>query len=121
MDFDLSSFWALPSLLIGHSPSPPGYCLFCQLSKFKPRLGQINMNKLVLLCMVHGIYMATVFLAFVHLPLYCVYTWFLRYISSFLSFFTFSHALHFSILPLKHQSQMTNPHCFQIACMTSSR
>ena len=44
------------------------------------------------------------FLAFVHLPIYCVYTQFLNKILSFLSFFTFSSALVVSILSPKYQS-----------------
>ena len=44
------------------------------------------------------------FLAFVRLPIYCVYTQFLNKILSFLSFFTFSPALVVSILSKKYQS-----------------
>ena len=36
-------------------------------------------------------------------------------------FLTFFHSLHFSILPPKYQSQMTNPQGFLTAWMTSSR
>ena len=43
-------------------------------------------------------------LAFVRLPIYCVYTQFLNKILSFLSFFTFSPALVVSILSKKYQS-----------------
>ena len=44
------------------------------------------------------------FLAFVRLPIYCVYTQFLNKIMSFLSFFTFSPAPVVSILSPKYQS-----------------
>ena len=61
------------------------------------------------------------FLVFVRLPIYCVYTYFLNKISSFLSFFTFSLALLLSIPSPKYQSKMTNPLFSQYAFVTSSR
>ena len=58
----------------------------------------------------------TLFLAFVCLPIYCVYTWFL---SNILSSFFF--ALIVSILPVKYYSQMTNSLIFSSLHMTSYR